>query len=170
MDVDATETDDGETASAAEDDESGSELEEDDSDEDDFIDDDDEEAESPSEFERDSVGEWSESEASEFPTAKPVAKPKATTTKGKASATPLETAKSKRTAQSAARGRRSTRTSASSRAVAELGDDLDALSLGGDPDDSTVIIPNRKAREEAAAGTEYVPKKGEVETAKKKKR
>ncbi|EIW64942.1 kinesin-domain-containing protein [Trametes versicolor FP-101664 SS1] len=172
MDVDATETDDGETASAAEDDESGSELEEDDSDSDEFIDDDDEEeeAESPSEFEHDSVGEWSESEASEVPTAKPAAKPKVTTTKGKASATPLETAKTKRAAQTAARGRRSTRASASSRAVAELGDDLDALSLGGDPDDSTVIIPNRKAREEAAAGTEYVPKKGEVETAKKKKR
>ncbi|KAI0359037.1 kinesin-domain-containing protein [Trametes cingulata] len=176
MDVDETETDDGETASPAEDGEDGEEDEvedeiEDDDSEDDFIDD---EAESPSEFEseRDSIEEWSESEASEVITAKAKAKPKAPPAKGKATdATPLATAKAKRAAQSTAtRGRRSTRTSSSSRAVAELGEDLDALSLGGDPDDSTVVIPNRKAREEAMGGLEYVPKKGETDIGKKKKR
>ncbi|KAI0374509.1 kinesin-domain-containing protein [Pilatotrama ljubarskyi] len=178
MDVDETETDDDETASLAEDDgdaeedevEDEIEEEEEDSDEDDFIDD---EAESPSEFEseRDSIEEWSESEASEVITAKAKPKVKAAPAKSKASqATPLAAAQAKRAAQPATRGRRSTRASSSSRAVAELGEDLDALSLGGDPDDSTIVIPNRKAREEAAAGTEYVPKKGETDTGKKKKR
>lgn len=55
---------------------------------------------------------------------------------------------------------------------------MDELELGADedfdPEDSTVIIPNRKARQNSAAAiaveVEYVPKKGEAEGAKKKKR
>ncbi|KAI0823088.1 P-loop containing nucleoside triphosphate hydrolase protein [Trametes gibbosa] len=167
MDVDETETDVG-IASPLEDSEAD-EIEEDG--DDDFIDDEAESASaSASESDHDSIEEWTESEASEATPAKPVHKGKAAATKGKPAAAPLDIAKAKRTAQGAARGRRTTRTSASSRAIAELGDDLDALSLSGDADDSTVIIPNRKAREEAAGGLEYVPRKSEVETAKKKKR
>ena len=49
-----------------------------------------------------------------------------------------------------------------------------ALSLDGDPRDSIVVIPNKKARAEAVASggpnTEYVPGPGEVDVAKKKKR
>ncbi|KAI0639063.1 kinesin-domain-containing protein [Trametes polyzona] len=183
MDVDETETDDGHTASPAEDEIEEDEDEEKGEDEDDFIDDGTDEASaSGSDFEHDSIEQWSESEASEVASSKPATKRQSTASKGKAkakatAATPLATAKAKRSAApSAARGRRSTRASASSRTVTELSEDLDALSLGAgaggdvDPDDSTVIIPNRKAREDAAGGLEYVPKKGEVETAKKKKR
>ncbi|KAI0666331.1 P-loop containing nucleoside triphosphate hydrolase protein [Trametes maxima] len=162
MDVDETETDDADTASPTE----GEEEDE----EDDFIDD---EVESGSEFESDGdeIEEWSESEASESMPATSTSKVKTVAqAASKAKPTPLAAAKAKRTAQSATRGRRSTRDSRSSRTVAELEDQLDELSLGGDPDDSTVIIPNRKAREEAAIGLEYVPKKGEVDTGKKKKR
>ncbi|KAI0336172.1 kinesin-domain-containing protein [Cubamyces sp. BRFM 1775] len=171
VDMDDTETDDAHTASPAEDedDEIEEESEIEDDDDRDFIDD---HAESGSEFEseHDSIEEFSESEASEAAPAPTKAKPRSPATKGKPSAKPLETAKTKRVAQTSARGRRSTRSSGS-RAVAELGKELDDLSLGGeDPDDSTVIIPNRKARAEAAGGTEYIPKGGEVETAKKKKR
>ncbi|CDO75878.1 hypothetical protein BN946_scf184672.g11 [Trametes cinnabarina] len=172
MDVDDTETDDAHTASPTEevsDGEEDDEIEE--GDEEDFIDD---EAESVSEFETDHDSreeESSESDASYAGPAKSKSKSNASTvTKGKAGTKPLATAQAKRAPQTAARGRRSTRTSSSSRAVAGLEDELDGLSLGGDPDDSTVIIPNRKAREQAAAGTEYIPGKGETETGKKKKR
>ncbi|KAH9891024.1 kinesin-domain-containing protein [Cubamyces lactineus] len=168
MDVDDTETDDAHTVSPVEDedDEIEEESESEDDDDRDFIND----SGSDFESEHDSTEELSESEASEAAPAPTNAKSRAFGTKGKSSAKPLETAKTKRAAQTSARGRRSTR-STGSRAVAELGKELDELSLGGgDADDSTVIIPNRKARTEAAGGTEYVPKGGEVETAKKKKR
>ncbi|OBZ79245.1 Kinesin-like protein KIF20A [Grifola frondosa] len=58
--------------------------------------------------------------------------------------------------------------------LAGLQQSMDELSLEDDPDDSTVIIPNRKARQEAVAhggpGVEYVPGKGEVDMTKKRKR
>ncbi|KAI0768620.1 P-loop containing nucleoside triphosphate hydrolase protein [Trametes elegans] len=193
MDVDDSVTDDAGTASPAEEgeeeeeeeesveDEIEEDEEEEEDDEDDFIDDN-EEVESPSEFEseHESIEEWSESDASAATPAKTNRKAKApavpapapAASRTSADATPLGTAQAKRAAQAATRGRRSTRTSGgSARAVAQLEEDLDALSLGGgDPDDSTVIIPNRKVRDDAAGGTEYVPKKGEVEAFKKKKR
>ncbi|KAL7285775.1 hypothetical protein ACG7TL_000884 [Trametes sanguinea] len=160
MDVDETETDDAHTASPAE--EETSEIE-------DEIEEEEEESVSEFESDNDSIEDFSESEAS-YASPKPKGRTSTSATKAKAGAKPLAAAQAKRSAQASARGGRSTRTSASSRAVAELEDDLDALSLGGDPDDSTMIIPNRKAREEAAAGTEYVPGKGETEAGKKKKR
>ncbi|KAI9068005.1 kinesin-domain-containing protein [Trametes sanguinea] len=165
MEVDETETDDAHTASPAEEEASEieDEIEEDESEE--------EEDESVSEFEsdQDSIEEFSESEAS-YASPKPKGRTSTSAAKAKAGAKPLAAAQAKRSTQASARGRRSTRTSGSSRAVAELEDELDGLSLGGDPDDSTMIIPNRKAREQAAAGTEYVPGKGEAEAGKKKKR
>ncbi|KAI8995443.1 P-loop containing nucleoside triphosphate hydrolase protein [Trametes punicea] len=168
MGVDQTETDDAHTASPAEDaqEDEEDEIKEDDDEDDDFIDD---EAESASEFEsdQDSIEDFSDSEASEVNQPKSSTNYKAGSAKSKADSKPLATAKAKRAAQTTANERRSTRSS-SSRAVAALGDELHCLSLSADPDDSTVIIPNRKVRE--AAGKEYVPQKGEVDTVKKKKR
>ncbi|EJF66398.1 kinesin-domain-containing protein [Dichomitus squalens LYAD-421 SS1] len=156
MYVDETETEDEvETASPDEDDD----------------DDDDEEI---SDFEsedadEDEIQNSTESESSETTPARPTTKGKAVAAKIAPADIPLATAQVKRAPQPASRGRGSTR---SSRAIAELEQELDSLSLGGR--DSTVIIPNKKARAEAASaagpGAEYIPQKGEVDVAKKKKR
>lgn len=142
-------------------------------DDDDFIDDDIEEASQPvseEEESEDEIQEWTESEASEATPARPIAKGKAP---AKAvSSKPLATAQAKRAQEQAARGRKSTR---DSKAVKELEQELGDLSLGdGDPEDSTLIIPNMKARAAAISaagpGSVYVPQKGEVDGARKKKR
>ncbi|KAI1797554.1 kinesin-domain-containing protein [Ganoderma leucocontextum] len=143
-----------------------------DDDDEEFVDDDIEEVSQPNleEESEEEIQEWTESEASEATPARP-------TTKGKAAAKtvsskPLATAQVNRAQEQAARGRRSTRTS---KAVKELEQELDDLSLGdGDPEGSTLIIPNMKARAAAISaagpGAVYVPQKGEVDGARKKKR
>lgn len=64
------------------------------------------------------------------------------------------------------------------RSVSKLEREIKGLSIGGDApaeaDNSVVILPNRKLRQAAVeaggAGAEYIPGKGEVDPAKKKKR
>lgn len=135
--------------------------------------------ESEDESDEDEIEDWTESEASETTPARPSAKGKGkatvkTTPPAASKSKPLNAAQAKRTQAQhpqAGRGQRSTRST--SKIVAELEQELDELSLGDDddqdPEDSTVIIPNRKAREGAA---DYVPCKGEVDpqAGKKKKR
>lgn len=66
----------------------------------------------------------------------------------------------------------------SMKSVSKLEREIKSLSIGGDAlvgaDDSVIILPNRKLRKAAVEaggpGTEYVPGKGEVDPAKKKKR
>ncbi|KAL6299650.1 P-loop containing nucleoside triphosphate hydrolase protein [Sparassis latifolia] len=64
-----------------------------------------------------------------------------------------------------------TRSSSSDLALVQ---DMDELSLLDKADDSTIIIPDKKARKQAVAnggpGVEYVPKPGEADAFKKKKR
>ncbi|KAH7927415.1 kinesin-domain-containing protein [Leucogyrophana mollusca] len=81
---------------------------------------------------------------------------------------------SKRTESSTKPGRRSTRTK-NSLSLEQKMADLSILSGDGTgADDSAIIVPNKKARQAAAAlggpSVEYVPRKGEVDTVKKKKR
>ncbi len=135
------------------------------------IDDDVEEVSQPDfdEESEDEIQEWTESEASEATPARPNAKGKAAVKT--APSKPLTIAQEKRAQEQAARGRKSTR---NSKAVKELEQGLDHLSLGdGDPEDSTLIIPNMKARAAAISaagpGAVYVPQKGEVDGARKKK-
>lgn len=56
----------------------------------------------------------------------------------------------------------------------ELEQEMEELSLRGSPDDSIIILPNKKSRREAVRSggesVEYVPKDGEVDNAPKKKR
>ena len=117
----------------------------------------------------DEAQDWTESEASETTPARPSTKGKAAAAKAVPASKPIVTAQAKRSPQQASRGRRSTR---ASKAIAELEQELDDLSLGSR--DSTIVIPNKKARAEAisAAGpeAEYVPQKDEIDTGKKKKR
>lgn len=69
--------------------------------------------------------------------------------------------------------RKSSRPTRSS-SLAQIVEKTGAMTLDDDPDDSVVIIPNKKARQEAVkhagANAEYVPQKGESDTMKKKKR
>ncbi len=163
MDVDETEIDDIETASPEDND---------DETEEDAISDEPTQSESESESE-DSIEDWSESEASESPAgAKGKDKAQPTSNPVVVPSKPLAVAQAKRAQAQAQQGRKSTRKV--SKAIAELEQELDELSLGEDdidPDDSTVIVPNKKVREEAIGpGLVYVPGKGEVDPGKKKKR
>ncbi|KAI0757337.1 P-loop containing nucleoside triphosphate hydrolase protein [Daedaleopsis nitida] len=169
MDVDETVSPD--------DDDDDEDQDDDDEDDDAFIDDEAYESKSESE---ESVDDWTESATSETAparvntsaAAKGKGKPAAVKTPTTPTASkPLAVAQAKRAQAQQQQGRTRRSTRGTSKAVAELELELDELSLGEseDPEDSTVIIPNRKAR--AVSGIEYVPGKGEVDiTAKKKKR
>ncbi|RPD81655.1 kinesin-domain-containing protein [Lentinus tigrinus ALCF2SS1-7] len=128
------------------------------------------ESESASDSEE-SIEDWTESEASETTPARAKGKGKAPAKLVVAPSKPLVMAQAKRTQGQMQQGRKPT--GKASKTVAELEQELDELSLGDeiDPEDSTVIIPNKKAREKAMGpGMEYVPGKGEVDPGKKKKR
>lgn len=131
----------------------------------------DDSTESESESEE-SIEDWTESEASDTTPARK-GKGKAPAKPVVAPSKPLVMAQAKR-AQGQTQPARKSTTRKASKAVADLEQELDELSLGDndiDPEDSTVIIPNKKAREEAMDhGVEYVPGKGEVDPGKKKKR
>ncbi|TFK93524.1 kinesin-domain-containing protein [Polyporus arcularius HHB13444] len=163
MDVDETEIDDIETASPEDNDDESEE---------DAISDEPTQSESESES-VESIEDWTESEASESPVgAKGKGKAQATSNPVVVPSKPLAVAQAKRAQAPTQQGRKSTRKA--SKAIAELEQELDELSLGDDdvdPDDSTVIVPNKKVREDAVGpGLVYVPGKGEVDPGKKKKR